>query len=226
MIFWITVIFGLMFGMMGYFTFDLLLVRLEESAIGVASGVLVACLVLVRHERDVTQEAATAFLRALRELVRSAAAVLIEGKPARGLASRILITGQRFRELTTAAAFGQSRFGMARRERLRRRVMVLGACENWGRELGTICLRSCRIEDAGLAKIAAHAFARIDATLACLTCAPSSTSTCGRKAPIPPTKSFRRGPTTPTLKPYDCSCAWKRRWIGSQARHDARSPDR
>ena len=174
MVFWITVILGLMFGMMGYFTFDLLLVRLEESAIGVASGVLVACLVLVRHERDVTEEAATAFLRALRELLRSAAAVLIEGKPARGLASRILITGQRFRELTTAAAFGQSRFGMARRERLRRRVMVLGACENWGRELGKICLRSGRIEDAGLAKIAAHALSRTDATLGCLTGAPSS----------------------------------------------------
>ena len=176
MIFWITVILGLMFGMMGYFTFDVLLLRLEELAIGIASGVLVACLVLVRRERDVTEEAATSFLRALRELVRSAGAVLLEGKPARDLASRILGTQQRFRELSAVAASEQSRFGMARRERLRRRVMVLGACESWGRELGTICLRSGRIEDAGLAKIAAHALARTDATLGYLTGARSNTA--------------------------------------------------
>jgi uncharacterized membrane protein YccC len=169
MIFWITVILGLMFGMMGYFTFNVLVVRLEESAIGVASGVLVACLVLVRRERDVTEEAATAFLRALRELVRSAAAVLLEGKPARDLASHILGTEQRFRELSAVAASEQSRFGIERRERLRRRVMVLAACGNWGRELGTICLRSGRIEDTGLAKVAAHALARIDDTLSYLT---------------------------------------------------------
>lgn len=175
MVFWITVILGLMFGMMGYFTFDVLLTRLEESAIGVASGALVACLVLVQRERDVTEEAATAFLRALRELMTSAAAALIEGKPARDLASRILGTGQRFRELGAVAASEQSRFGMARRERLRRRVIVLGACENWGRELGTICLRSGRIEDARLAKIAARALARIDATLGYLTDERSST---------------------------------------------------
>jgi uncharacterized membrane protein YccC len=199
MVFWITVILGLMFGMMGYFTFDLLLVRLEESAIGVASGVLVACLVLVRHEGDVTEEAATAFLRALRELVRSAAAVLIEGKPARGVASRILITGQRFRELNTAAGFGQSRFGIARRERLRRRVMVLGACENWGRELGTICLRSGRIKDAGLAKIAAHARARADATLACLTGAPPSTAYAAEGADTA-NEVFPAGPDDPNYQ--------------------------
>ncbi|MER8444653.1 FUSC family protein [Mesorhizobium sp. M1066] len=176
MVFWITVILGLMFGMMGYFTFDVLLTRLEESAIGVASGVLVACLVLTRRERDVTEEAAAAFLRSLRELVRGTAAVLLEGKPTRDLASHILGTGQRFRELKAVAASEQSSFGMVRRERLRRRVLVLGACENWGRELGTICLRSGRIEDAGLTKIAADALARTDATLGYLTGAGSKTA--------------------------------------------------
>lgn len=176
MVFWITVILGLMFGMMGYFTFDVLLTRLEESAIGVASGVLVASLVLVRRERDVTEEAAAAFLRALRELVRGGGAVLLEGKPTRDLASHILGTGQRFRELNAVAASEQSSFGMVRRERLRRRVMMLGACESWGREFGTICLRSGRIEDAGLTKIAADALARTDATLAYLTGAGSKTA--------------------------------------------------
>lgn len=176
MVFWITVILGLMFGMMGYFTFDVLLTRLEESAIGVASGVLVASLVLVRRERDVTEEAATAFLRALRELVRGGGAMLLEGKPTRDLASHILGTGQRFRELNAVSASEQSSFGMVRRERLRRRVMMLGACESWGREFGTICLRSGRIKDAGLTKLAADALARTDATLAYLTGAGSKTA--------------------------------------------------
>jgi hypothetical protein len=102
--------------------------------------------------------------------------VLLEGKPAHDLASHILGTQQRFRELSAVTASERSRFGMARRERLRRRVMVLGACENWGRELGTICLRSGRIEDAGLAKIAAHAIARTDATLGYLTGAGPNTA--------------------------------------------------
>ena len=37
-----------------------------------------------------------------------------------------------------------------------------------------------------------------------------------QKAPVPPTKSFRQGSTTRSLTPFDCSCAWMRRWIASQ----------
>ena len=37
MVFWITIILGLLFGMLGYFTFDVLLLRLEEAAVGVIS---------------------------------------------------------------------------------------------------------------------------------------------------------------------------------------------
>ena len=37
-----------------------------------------------------------------------------------------------------------------------------------------------------------------------------------QKAPVPPTKSFQQGSTTRSLTPFDCSCAWMRRWIASQ----------
>src|SRR4029077_18507128 len=44
MVFWLTVIIGLLFGMLGFFAPELLLLRLEETAVGFVCGVLVASL--------------------------------------------------------------------------------------------------------------------------------------------------------------------------------------
>ena len=165
MVFWLTVILGLMFGILGYFTFDVLLLRLEELAIGVAAGVVVASLVAVRREEDVTREAATSFLRALRDLVRITGLVLIESKPVPELASLILGVEQRFREFSAVAASQQSGFGFAHDDTLHKRVTVLDACGGWGRELGTMGLDGARIEDRALARTAGRIATRVDATL-------------------------------------------------------------
>ena len=46
MVFWLTVILGLLFGMLGFFPPELLLLRLKEAAVGAACGAVVASLVL------------------------------------------------------------------------------------------------------------------------------------------------------------------------------------
>jgi uncharacterized membrane protein YccC len=177
MIFWITIILGLLFGMLGYITFDLLLLRLEEAAIGAASGVVVACFVLVRRERAVTHDAAIGFLRALRELVRSAATVLLGRGTASGLPARIMAVEQAFRDLSAIAAAQQSSVPMSHDEALQRRITLLGACDNWARDLGTICLTSGPLSDPALADLARRAGANIDGTLRDLTSAPSTPPT-------------------------------------------------
>ena len=55
MVFWITIILGLLFGMIGYFAPEFLLLRLKETAAGAICGVLVASFVLVRREFAATQ---------------------------------------------------------------------------------------------------------------------------------------------------------------------------
>ncbi len=165
MVFWITIILGLLFGMLGYFTPDLLLLRLQEAAVGAACGALVASLVLVRREHAATQDATAAFLRALGVLVDSAGHGLLGGPPEPHLAARILAAEQRFHELAAIARSEQRAPAAGRNETLRRRMLLLQACEQWARELGQISLRDIRIEDPALMRSARETIARIETTL-------------------------------------------------------------
>jgi uncharacterized membrane protein YccC len=168
MVFWITIILGLMFGMLGYFAPELLLLRLQEGAVGAASGALVAGLVLVRRERAATQDATIAFLRALGLTVDGTARALLDGAPEADLAARILATEQRFRDLAAVAQSDQSGLAGSHNEALRRRMLLLEACEGWAREAGEISLRSAALDDPGLAKSVRQTVARIDTTVPAL----------------------------------------------------------
>ncbi|HEX4172662.1 MAG TPA: FUSC family protein [Acetobacteraceae bacterium] len=168
MIFWITIILGLMFGLLGYFPPELLVLRLKETAVGAACGALVASLVLVRREHAATHGATTDFLRALCDSVDSAARVLLDRQPAPELAAKILVTEQRFRDLDAIARSEQSTHPLAHNEALRRRVLLLEACEQWARELGQICLRQVDLIDPAIVHAARQTVARIDASLSAL----------------------------------------------------------
>ncbi len=80
MVFWITIILGLMFGMMGYFAPELLLVRLEETSVGATCGILVACLVLPRSGQAVIETAFASLLRAVGHNVTAAVTRLTGGQ--------------------------------------------------------------------------------------------------------------------------------------------------
>src|SRR5262249_7149006 len=75
MIFWITIILGLTFGMLGYFAPEFLLLRLKETMAGALCGLVVASFVLVRREYAATHDATIAFLRALAQSVDCSARV-------------------------------------------------------------------------------------------------------------------------------------------------------
>jgi uncharacterized membrane protein YccC len=165
MMFWITIILGLMFGVLGYFPPELLSLRLKETAAGAACGVVVAILVLVRRGYAATFEATTAFLRALGQSVDSAARVLLDNQPEPELAAHILVAEQRFRDLNAVAQSEQSNHPMTRNEELLRRMLLLEACEEWARELGQLCLQRAHLGGPALARLVRQTVVRIDASL-------------------------------------------------------------
>ncbi len=166
MVFWITIILGLMFGMLGYFAPEFLLLRLKETAAGAICGVLVASFVLVRREYAATYDATIAFLRALGQSVDSAARALLDHTPEPDLSALILATEQRFRDLNAVAQSEQSSHPVSRDENLHRRVLVLEGCEAWARELGQLCLENIGLHDQTLVASMRQTVARIDASVA------------------------------------------------------------
>jgi len=69
MIFFITILVALLYGMLGEFRPELLVLRLEETAVGVAAGLLAMALLLPIRENEVFRDAAVAFLEALRDFL-------------------------------------------------------------------------------------------------------------------------------------------------------------
>jgi len=165
MIFWITVVLGLMFGMLGYFAPQLLLMRLEETAAGAACGIVVTSLVLVRPTRAPIDAATAGFLRALAAVVDAALPGLLQGRAMPGLPARLLEIEQRLRDLRAAAQPALSGLGGWRDQTLRRHLVLLSGCENWARELGAIALHSAGLSDVVLAQAVPQAAERIDATI-------------------------------------------------------------
>ena len=72
---------------------------------------------------------------------------------------------QRCRDLSAIAHSEQSGILATRSEALRRRVLLLEACEQWARELGEIGLQAVTVEDPALARTVREAVARIDTTV-------------------------------------------------------------
>jgi uncharacterized membrane protein YccC len=166
MVFWITVILGLLFGMLGFFPPELLLLRLKESAVGAACGVLVAYTAPVRRERAAVEDAMRAFLQALGRSVAGAAQSLLDGTPAPDLAACILLAEQRFRDLGAIAQAERLALVVpARGEPLRRRMLLLEGCERWSRELGQIGLQAVGPADPALAGPVREIASGIDRTL-------------------------------------------------------------
>jgi len=168
MVFWITIVLGLLFGMLGYFPPEFLLLRLKETAAGAACGALVASLVLVRRKYTAINDATIAFLRALGQLVDSASRVLLDNEPEPELGARVLLTEQRFRDLNAIVHVEQSSHPLSRNDALRSRVLLLEACEQWAREVGQICLQGIRLSEPELTAPVSQTVARIDASLSAL----------------------------------------------------------
>jgi uncharacterized membrane protein YccC len=170
MIFWITIIIALLFGMLGYLVPELLLLRLGETAVGAACGIAVAAIFPVRTSRAARDAAMMEFLRALRRLVGSAARALLNQSPERGLHVEICEIEQRLRDLQAAARTELLYPGLLGRQSVRREILLLESCEVWARELARTALNRTTTTNPMLIDPARRAAARIEETLTELTC--------------------------------------------------------
>lgn len=165
MVFWITVILGLLFGLLGFLAPELLLIRLKETAVGAACGILVAMFLLPRPTDRAVEGATSDFLRALGALVAAGARAMLDGAPEPGALGLALDVERRFQELRAAARPELHGIGAFGHDRLRRRLLLLGACDYWGREFGRLSLSSGAPPDPAMAGAMRAAADRIAANV-------------------------------------------------------------
>jgi hypothetical protein len=136
MTFWITTMLALLYGLLGEFSFGLLMLRIEETVIGAVIGVAVAILVLPSNTRTAVRNDAHTFLTTLAELVDTSVASIVGHDPAADpieKARELDRSLQQFRETAKPLTAGVA--GMAGRRSIRRGVRVLAACDRYGRTL-------------------------------------------------------------------------------------------
>jgi uncharacterized membrane protein YccC len=136
MTFWITTTLALLYGLLGQFSFGVLMLRIEETAIGAVIGVAVAILVLPTNTRTTIQNDTRTFLTTLSELIEISTATMFGGdetgsptEQARQL-DRAL---QQFRVSAKPLLAGVA--GLASRRSIRRGLRIFSACDRYGRSL-------------------------------------------------------------------------------------------
>lgn len=144
--FWITTMLALLYGLLGEFSFDVLLLRIEETAIGAVIGVACAILVLPNNTQAAVRNDSHAFWTALSELIEVSVTRMF-GTGAAGnptdTARRLDRNLQQLR--TTAKPLMVGVAGISGRRNIRRGLRVLTACDRYGR---TLAFNSQRSEGA------------------------------------------------------------------------------
>jgi len=145
MIFWITTMLALLYGLLGQFTVHLLLLRIEETAIGAVIGAAVAILVLPTDTRSAIRDDAHAFLTTLSALIEASVSSLLgkaEGNPT-DLARQLDRNLQQYR--VTAKPMMAGVAGLSGRRSIRRGLRMLSACDHYAR---TLARNSAPYDDA------------------------------------------------------------------------------
>ncbi len=166
MIFWITILISLLYGLLGYFSPALLILRVEETGIGAFIGVLVAMVVLPTSSRENFILGTRSFLRALGDLVGHAAQ---PGGMDLTEAAREL--DRRFYQLrTTGKPLTSGLAGAFAPSRARRWLRVFLACDYYARTLAGRAQREGAVGDQTeeCQRLAARIRANIDRILGVL----------------------------------------------------------
>jgi uncharacterized membrane protein YccC len=136
MTFWITTMLALLYGLLGEFSFGVLMLRIEETAIGAVIGVTVAILVLPTNTRTAIRNDTRAFLKALSAVIETSTARMFGGdattsptEQARELDRDL----QQFRVTAKPLLAGVA--GIASRRSIRRGLRLFTACDRYGRSL-------------------------------------------------------------------------------------------
>jgi Fusaric acid resistance protein-like len=136
MTFWITTMLALLYGLLGQFSPGVLMMRLEETAIGAVIGVAVAILVLPSNTRTAIRNDTKAFLTSLSDLIEISTVTMFGGgeavsptEQARELDRNL----QQFRVTAKPLLAGVA--GLASRRSIRRGLRIFIACDRYGRSL-------------------------------------------------------------------------------------------
>ncbi|ORW48583.1 hypothetical protein AWC20_25930 [Mycobacterium parmense] len=136
MTFWITTMLALMYGLLGEFTFDVLLLRIEETAIGAVIGVTVAILVLPTNVSTVIRRDARAFLTTLSSLIETSVATMFDDDDSASpteQARQLDRDLQQFRLTAKPMLSGIARAGS--RRSIQRGLQLFTACDRYARNL-------------------------------------------------------------------------------------------
>ncbi len=188
MTFWITTMLALLYGLLGELSFGVLVLRIEETAIGAVVGASVAVLVLPTNARTAIRDDTRAFLTSLSDLIDISIATMFAcdatGSPteqARELDRKL----QQFR--VTAKPMLAGVVGVANRRSVRRGLRLFTACDRYGRRLARSSERyqdpvGTQAQADSLMAAAAQTRANIDAFLAIIDGAHDQTVNCATDA--------------------------------------------
>ena len=156
MTFWITTMLALLYGLLGEFSFGVLLLRIEETAIGAVIGVTVAILVLPTNTRTAIRDDTRAFLTSLSALIEISTENMFgrdETASPTEQARELDRNLQQFRITAKPLVAGVA--GLASRRSIRRGLRLFAACDRYGRSLA----RSAeQYQDPVGSRALAHAF--------------------------------------------------------------------
>jgi hypothetical protein len=136
MTFWITTMLALLYGLLGQFSFGVLMLRIEETAIGAVIGATVAVVVLPTNTRTAIRSDARAFLTSLSVLIEISAATMfgVQDSASPSEQARQLDRDlQQFRVTAKPLLAGVG--GLAGRRSIRRALRIFTACDRYGRSL-------------------------------------------------------------------------------------------
>lgn len=170
MAFWITTMLALLYGLMGQFSVDVLVLRIEETAVGAVIGVAVAILVLPTNIGTTIRNDTREFLTALCILIETSVATMFDddatGSPteqARQLDRKL----QQYRATAKPLVAGVA--GLAGRRNMQRELRLFAACDRYARVLARRSERYQKPDNSGeLAQAVSEAAAQVRRNIAAL----------------------------------------------------------
>ncbi|HJU14903.1 MAG TPA: FUSC family protein [Stellaceae bacterium] len=162
MMFWISIIVALLYQTIGVLSTSLLLLRVEETAIGAAIGVAVAVLLLPISTTAKTGAALREFLQRLSEAVERATRHMAGEEGALDVAGVSRDLDRAFQTLrTTAHPLASGLAGAVARTAIRRFLTVLRACSYYAHNLARLSGQESAGESPELARLLVKTAARI-----------------------------------------------------------------
>jgi hypothetical protein len=161
MTFFVTLVVSLLYGLLGEFTPELLVLRLEETLVGAAAGAFIAFVVLPRSTSAAVEGAVDAYLGTLDDLL-AAVAEKAEGRPSADLIALSRGLDRRYGELATVARPLGSPWQLVRKPgRIRRTLLRFMAIAHWARILARALPAGSGTPSPGLATAIAALRAQI-----------------------------------------------------------------